>query len=118
MGKASRKKKETRDLGLLDAIAQPNVGQPGWLRAIGEAASRHMASHWRPGASDPRRVMSGVFAAADRIVDLIQQNLALLRSGKRTALRIACERGCNHCCYAEVTAAAPEILAIAAHVRE
>ena len=60
----------------------------------------------------------GTSDLARRIHDLTDRSIGQVHAACRDGHRVACRSGCTHCCMFPVAASAPEVLAVAAFVRE
>jgi Fe-S-cluster containining protein len=98
-----------------DKRALPLVSQTRWtpelLQAVVEGESRALLPLVARG---PDGAIEAAEAAADRAAELV---LAAMASEPPEA-PIACKKGCSACCHAKVLVVAPEVLRIAAHLRE
>lgn len=98
-----------------DKRALPLLGQTRWtpelLRAVAEGESKALLPLVARG---PDGAIEAAAAAADRAAEL----LAAAMASEPPDRPIACQRGCSACCQAKVLVVAPEVLRIAAHLRE
>ncbi len=60
----------------------------------------------------------GAVELARRVNELTDRSIAQVHEACQDGHEIACRSGCTYCCMFPVAASAPEVLAIAAHVRE
>src|SRR3954468_21982616 len=60
----------------------------------------------------------GTIELARRIHELTDRSIVQVHAACHDGHRVACRSGCTYCCMVPVAASAPEVLAIAAYVRE
>lgn len=98
-----------------DKRALPLLGRTRWtpdlLRAVAEGESKVLLPLVARG---PDGAIEAAAVASARAADLVAAAMA----SEPPERPIACQRGCSMCCQAKVLVVAPEVLRIAAHLRE
>lgn len=62
--------------------------------------------------------MRNLYRGIDENIAIVHRNLTTLRQAGRRDAKTDCREGCSHCCHGEVTATAPEVIALASAIRE